>query len=83
MRALRESVLAILGRVTSARDLASEMDTDLFEAGLLDSLGLVSLILAFGDELGVAIYPSELDRTAWSTPRRIIADIERRRAAAA
>lgn len=82
MTPLAKRVLAILARVTSTRDLDAEMDTDLFEAGLLDSLALVNLILTFDDELGVPIYPSELDRETWSTPRKLIADIERRKAAA-
>ncbi len=78
-----DTVLRILGRITSAPDLTRELDTDLFEAGLLDSLGLVSLMVAFGDELGLAIYPSDLDKKAWATPRKMIADIERRAAASA
>lgn len=83
MTPLAGRVLAIVAQVTSARDLDAELDTDLFEAGLLDSLALVNLILAFGDELGVPVSPSELDRETWSTPRKLIADIERRKGAAA
>ncbi len=83
MTHVHQTVLRILGQVTSTPELANEMDTDLYDAGLLDSLGLVNLMLAFSDELGVTIYPSDLDKKEWATPRRMIADVERRLAAAA
>ena len=80
---VRATVLRILGEVTSASGLEDEPDLELFDAGMLDSLGIVSLIVAFGDELGLSIAPSDLDRKAWATPRSMIADVERRLAAGA
>ncbi|MBU6422855.1 MAG: D-alanine--poly(phosphoribitol) ligase subunit 2 [Chloroflexota bacterium] len=80
---VRASIFRILGDVTGLSGLEAEPDLDLLEAGLLDSLGLVSLILAFDDELGLSIAPSDLDKKAWATPRSLVADVERRARAVA
>jgi acyl carrier protein len=36
------------------------------------------LMLRIEEEFGLKISPAEFEREAWGTPRRIIADLERR-----
>jgi D-alanine--poly(phosphoribitol) ligase subunit 2 len=38
----------------------------------------VELILAIEQEFGVYVAPAELERQEWATPRKIVADIQRR-----
>ena len=77
-QAIPEHVLEILRDTTSTADVATNLDLPLYDSGLLDSLGTVTLMIAFGDAFGLDISPAEFDREAWATPRKIIVDIERR-----
>jgi len=74
----RTRILEILREVTGDDAILSEPDVELFESGLLDSLGVVTLLVSFEEKLGLSISPSELDRDAWSTPGRLVADVEGR-----
>ena len=77
---VRQRTLAILQQVTGDGEVLADPDLPLYTSGLLDSLATVSLIVAFEDAFGVTISPAEFDREAWSTPRALVADIERRMA---
>jgi D-alanine--poly(phosphoribitol) ligase subunit 2 len=79
---VRARILAILHEVTGDGAVLSEPDVELFESGLLDSLGVVTLLVSFEEAFGVSISPSELDRGAWATPARLVADVEGRLAIA-
>jgi len=72
-----DRVLHVLADVVGppARD---DLNLPLYESHLLDSLGTVELIVAFAEEFGIEVAPSEIERSDWATPRRIIAFIERR-----
>jgi D-alanine--poly(phosphoribitol) ligase subunit 2 len=73
-----DRALLILCQVTGDRGLQMDLDVPLYASGVLDSLGTVALMAAFEDEFGLTISPAEFDRDAWSTPRALAADIERR-----
>ncbi len=74
-------VLDILERITGTDQVRRDLDVALFDQGLLDSLGMVELILALSEELGVDISPAEIEREQWATPRRIIAYLKQRASA--
>jgi D-alanine--poly(phosphoribitol) ligase subunit 2 len=80
--AIATRTLAILRDVTGDAAAANDLDLPLFASGLLDSLGVVTLIASFEEAFGLVISPADLDRDAWQTPRALIADVERRIAAA-
>jgi D-alanine--poly(phosphoribitol) ligase subunit 2 len=75
-------ILDILCEVTGDGEVATDLDVELYGSGLLDSLGIVTLLVSFEQVLGLTISPTDLDREAWATPRRLVADVERRLAAA-
>lgn len=75
-------ILEILREVTGDGEILSDLDVELFESGLLDSLGVVTLLVSFEEAFGLSISPTELDREAWATPRRLVADVEGRLGAA-
>ncbi len=70
--------MQILAEVVDSDHVLAEPDLPLFDAGLLDSLGIVTLISRFSDEFGIDISPAEFEREDWATPAKIVHDIERR-----
>lgn len=52
-------------------------DTDLFESGYLDSLGMILLISAIGNRFGIALSPDELSEDSFRTVNAVIGLIER------
>jgi D-alanine--poly(phosphoribitol) ligase subunit 2 len=78
----RERILGILREVTGDDAVLADPDVELFESGLLDSLGVVTLLVSFEETFGLSISPTELERAAWATPERLVADVEARLAAA-
>jgi len=75
-----QRALRILSEVTG--DELADPEVPLYTSGLLDSLGTVTLMVEFEEAFGLTISPAEFDRRAWSTPRSLVADIERRLARA-
>lgn len=56
-------------------DVSNEMDTDLFEAGLLDSMAAIELLVEIEETFGVDIAPTEVARDEMNTPRKIVHQI--------
>ena len=73
-----ERTLAILRDVIGDDEALDDLDAPLLASGLIDSFGIVTLIVALEDAFGLTISPAELDRQSWSTPRALVADVERR-----
>jgi D-alanine--poly(phosphoribitol) ligase subunit 2 len=48
-----------------------DIDTDLFETGLMDSLAVVEVLMGLEAELGVTLGVDDLDVEAFRTVRRI------------
>jgi len=76
--AIEPQVFEALEKITGTDQVRLDPDLALFDQGLLDSLGLVELIVALDERLGIEISPAEIERSQWATPRRIIAYLERR-----
>jgi D-alanine--poly(phosphoribitol) ligase subunit 2 len=71
-------VLDELVKITGTKEVRTNLDLALFEENILDSLGVVELIVALGEALNINITPAQVDRKMWATPAKIIADIENR-----
>lgn len=69
-------VLQELEKITGTDQVSLDLDLPLFDEDLLDSLGMMELIVALTEQLGVSLSPAEIDRQQWSTPRKIIAYLE-------
>ncbi|GEK28209.1 D-alanine--poly(phosphoribitol) ligase subunit DltC [Furfurilactobacillus siliginis] len=72
---VKETVIEILNDLTG-NDVNDAMDTNLFDAGLLDSMGSVQLLLELQSQLNVTVPVSEFERTEWDTPNKIVAKVE-------
>ena len=57
-------------------DVSDMMDEDLFDAGVLDSMGTVELIVELESHFDIDIPISEFGRNDWNTANKIIAGIE-------
>lgn len=75
---LSEQALRMLVEVTGIDQVRMSLDLPLYEHQIMDSMKTVELMLLIEEELGLKISPAEFERESWSTPRRIIADLERR-----
>ena len=73
-----EIVLDELAKITETEEVRQNLDLALFDEDVLDSLGMVELIVALGETFHLDISPAQVDRQMWATPRKIITDIETR-----
>lgn len=73
-----EKILDILAEITENGHVRDNLDMQLFELGVLDSLKTVELMVALSEAFGVEISPAEFEREHWVTPRRIVAYMQSR-----
>lgn len=76
-----DDVRRLVADVCGTDEVLDEPDLDLFDAGLLDSLGVVELLVDLGGRLGVDISPTEVDREDFDTVHKIVAFVRDRRSA--
>ena len=56
-------------------DVSDMMDEDLFDAGVLDSMGTVELIVEIENRFDTRVPVTEFGRDDWNTANKIIAGI--------
>jgi D-alanine--poly(phosphoribitol) ligase subunit 2 len=74
-------VLEILEEVAETDAVTRDGSLPLYDSGLLDSLGTVSIMAALEQAFGLTVSPAEFDPAAWATPDLLVADVRRRLAA--
>lgn len=75
---VRERVLDLLVDVCGDDAVRDHLDDDLFELGLLDSMGAIELLVGIEDELGVSIAPTAVPREQMNTRNKIVEQVEKR-----
>ena len=73
-----EKVLQIFIEVTDNEDIAEELDLDLFEAGLLDSLAIIEVLLKIEEVFGLKLQPTDLEREDMATVNSLVAFLEKK-----
>lgn len=73
---MTEQIIEILNNICGADPGEIQPDTMLFEEGILDSFGVVELIVALEDRFSVSLDPSELERSEMATPNAISATVQ-------
>ena len=53
-------------------DVSDMMDEDLFDAGIMDSMGTVELVLEIESKFNIKVPVSEMGRDDWNTANKII-----------
>ncbi|WP_288203415.1 D-alanine--poly(phosphoribitol) ligase subunit DltC [uncultured Streptococcus sp.] len=56
-------------------DVSDMMDEDLFDAGVLDSMGTVELIVEIENRFDIHVPVTEFGRDDWNTANKIVAGI--------
>lgn len=64
-------MLEIFIEVIGNDEIAEDLDLDLFEAGLLDSLAIIEVLLKIEEKLGIKLQPTDLERDDMSTVNKL------------
>ncbi|MDR5587603.1 D-alanine--poly(phosphoribitol) ligase subunit DltC [Clostridium aquiflavi] len=75
---MKDKVLEMFIEVTGNDEIAEDLDLDLFEAGLLDSLAIIEMLLQIEEKLGIKLQPTDLEREDMSTVNRLTEFLESR-----
>ncbi|ALP89459.1 MULTISPECIES: D-alanine--poly(phosphoribitol) ligase subunit DltC [Clostridium] len=75
---MKEKVLEIFIEVTGNDEIAEDLDLNLFDAGLLDSLAIIEVLLKIEENLGIKLQPTDLEREDMSTVNKMTAFLENR-----
>lgn len=68
---IKETVLAIIEDLTG-QDVSGNLDLNLYDDGLLDSMATVQMLVEIDGQLGITVPVSEYERSEWGTPQQII-----------
>lgn len=69
---MEEKVCDMLAELCDDEVVRENRNVDLFETGLLDSLGFAELLVRIEEDFSVVIFPSEMAREDLNTPSKII-----------
>ncbi|MDU4752162.1 MULTISPECIES: D-alanine--poly(phosphoribitol) ligase subunit DltC [Clostridium] len=75
---MKEKVLEIFIEVTGNDEIAEDLDLNLFDAGLLDSLAIIEVLLKIEENLGIKLQPTDLEREDMSTVNKMTVFLENR-----
>ncbi|MGL5646456.1 MAG: D-alanine--poly(phosphoribitol) ligase subunit 2 [Clostridium sp.] len=73
---MQETVIEIFEEVTGNDEIGEDLDLDLFEAELLDSLAIIEVLLQIEEKLGMKLQPTDLERKDMSTVNHLTAFLE-------
>lgn len=73
---MEDKVVKILVDVTGNDDIQEERDEDLFESGLLDSLGIIEVLLKIEEVFGLKLQPTDLERKDMATVNNLISFLQ-------
>lgn len=69
---MKERLLKTIIEVCEEETVREDLDMDLFEEGLLDSLAMVELLVAIEDEFGITLSPTEYDKEQLASVNKIL-----------
>ncbi len=72
------TMLDLLEEVCDDEAVREERDVDLFEAGLLDSMAAIEVLVGIEERFGVEIAPTEVEREEMNTVNKIVHQVELR-----
>ncbi len=75
---MREEILDLLAEICEDDAVKRELDMELFESGLMDSLGFAEFLVELEEQFEIVISPSEVERDDINTPEKILELVEAR-----
>ena len=73
---MENEVLNVIESVSGTDEFRDELDMDLFEEAILDSMKAIMLIIELENAFDISLPPSEMDREDWNTANKIIPRIK-------
>lgn len=73
---VEERMLDLIEEVCDDEVIREERDIDLFEAGLLDSMAAIELLVGIESEFDVVIAPTAVEREEMNSVNKIIHQVE-------
>lgn len=70
--------LKIMEEICETDEIKEDLDLDLFDAGLIDSLSTINIILLLEEKLGVRLQPTDFERNDITTVNNFIKFLEKR-----
>ncbi len=75
---VREIILDLLEKICGDDIIREDLDINLLEEDLIDSLDYTELLIEIEENTGVIMAPSELTRDEMDTPNKIVAQVMKR-----
>ncbi|MEG1002166.1 D-alanine--poly(phosphoribitol) ligase subunit DltC [Clostridium sp.] len=75
---MQDQVVEIFEEVTGCDEIREDFELDLFEAGLLDSLAIIEVLLQIEEKLGIKLQPTDLERSDMATVNNLVKFLETR-----
>ena len=76
---IKEQVLEMLEEICEDEVVREDLDINMKEEGLMDSLAFVELLVKIEEIFGLSIAPTEVTYEEIDTPNKVIAYIENRK----
>lgn len=73
---MQEKVLDIFEEVTGTDEIREDLDINLFEAGLLDSLAIIEVLLKIEEVFDIKLQPTDLERKDMATVNNLVSFLE-------
>lgn len=75
---LQEKVIEIFEEVLGTDEIAEDLDLDMFENELLDSLAIIEVLLGIEEKLGLSLQPTDLERKDMATVNNLVEFLDSR-----
>lgn len=69
---MEDRIIEIIEEVSDFSNLKENIDIDLLDNEILDSLAFIQLITALEDEFDIEIYPTQVHPDTWRSVEKII-----------
>ena len=73
---MQETVIGIFEDVLGCDEIREDLNLNLFEAELLDSLAIIEVLLEIEERLGITLQPTDLERSDMATVNNLVSFLE-------
>lgn len=75
---MEEKILDLLAEICESEEVKEDPGQELFESGLLDSIGFAEFLVELEEKFSIVIAPSEVERSQIDTPQKILELVRQR-----
>lgn len=74
----KDLALEIMEEICETDEIKEDLDLDLFDAGLIDSLSTINIILLLEEKLGIKLQPTDFEKNDITTVNNFVKFLEKR-----